>query len=250
MITFNDIAVLIYVFNEVDTIREVAEGCLTYCPNLLVVDDGSTDGSIDKIKDLPIVIVHNSMCLGKDQSLIRGFSMLQRNNPKAIITIDGDGADNPDDLPRFIQAMKLKPDHLVLGARMNDKFNARTHRGFGNFMADFFISWAAGQKIIDTQSGFRLIPNNFILEYLKQAPRGRRAVLENEMLIVANRVGYNIVAIPIVAVVEDNAAERKAHPVRSKKAFFGVVLKKLIMSLFNPIGLIKAIFQKKPIIKP
>lgn len=250
MITFNDIAILIPAYNEEKTIRHIVEGCLTYCPHILVIDDGSNDETIEKIKDLPIVIIHNDFNIGKDQSLIRGFSVIQRMNPKAIITIDADGQHNPDDLPRFIMGIKAKPDHVILGARVIDRKNAPRYRRFGNRMADFFISWAAGQKIVDTQSGFRLLPNSFIQRYIKHAPRDGHFVLESEILITAHRMGFEVVAIPIATTYEEDARASHYKPMKDSLAIASMVFVKLLFQLFNPIGLIKALFQKKPIINP
>lgn len=250
MITFKDIAILIPAYNEKRTIRHVVEGCLTYCPNILVIDDGSNDNTVDEIKDLPIVIVQNDYNIGKDQSLLRGFSVVQRINPKVVICIDADGQHNPDDLPRFIQAMKMKPDHIILGARLIDRHNAPRYRRFGNCMADFFISWAAGQKIVDTQSGFRLLPNNFVLRFIKHAPRKGNFIIESEMLISAHQMGVDVVAIPIVSTYEDDARDSHYKPMHDTMGIAGMVFGKLVLRLFNPIGLFKAIFSRKPIIDP
>ena len=242
MITFNDIGIFIYASDNGATVRQVVEGCLTYCSHVLVIEDGSQDDTLDKIKDLPILVVQNPYLVGKDESLIRGFSLLQHDNPKAIITLDANGQHNPDDLPRFIQAMKLKPNDLILGARILDHQGRSVHRQFKSYMQDFFVSWAAGQKMIDTQTGFRLLPNKFVGQYIEQAST-KNHDLETEMLITAKRKGFGIVAIPIMEST-DQVAE--ALP---RGSIFGLVFIKLLSALFNPIGFIKALFQKKPIIK-
>ena len=86
-----NVAVVIPALNEALRIREVVTGALAECERVIVVDDGSDDGTADLIADLPVTVLRHPQRRGKGASLRDGFAEALRQGARAVLTMDGDG---------------------------------------------------------------------------------------------------------------------------------------------------------------
>ena len=117
------VAVVIPALNEELAIRGVVESVLAICPNVIVVDDGSTDATCEHIADLPITLIRHATSLGKGQGLRDGFRKARALGFDAVVTMDGDGQHLAADIPRMLAAAARYPEHLVIGARIRNREN-------------------------------------------------------------------------------------------------------------------------------
>jgi glycosyltransferase involved in cell wall biosynthesis len=190
-----NIAVVIPALNEALRIRGVVEGALAHCANVIVVDDGSEDGTAERVADLPVTVLRHTHRQGKGASLRDGFAEALHRNFRGIITMDGDGQHSADDIPRLIEAGNRYPDHIVIGARLRKRALQPTYRRMANHFGDWGIAWGTGYQIADTQSGQRLYPA--AVAALGDVP-GEDFVFEAQILISAARqLGTRCVSIPI-----------------------------------------------------
>src|SRR6476661_1570809 len=113
----HDVWVLIPAYNEAPTVREVAARARRYCNNVIVVDDGSTDGSVEALAGLDITLLRNEQNRGKGDSLARGFQEALTQGAVGVITLDADGQHAPEEIPSFIAATLENPEAFVIGAR-------------------------------------------------------------------------------------------------------------------------------------
>ena len=206
-------AVVIPAYNEQATIRNVALKSLQFVTQVIVVDDGSVDHTSAMIEDLPITILKNSCNMGKAASLWRGFQHALSQNVQAVITLDGDGQHSPDDLPRLIAQAKLTPNALVIGAREGRWDRASWHRRLANKIADFWISWASGYPISDSQSGFRVYPAPLLRDTPIQHDREHSFVLESEILIEGAKLGYYSYPVSIASIHRQTMRPSHFRPV-------------------------------------
>lgn len=191
-------AVLIPALNEAAAIRAVVQSVLQFADHVIVVDDGSIDGTAAQVEDLPIILIRHAQRCGKGCSLQDGFRQALRQGFDAVLTMDGDGQHVAGDIPRLLQAAQAFPDHLVIGARIIDRQQQPGARRFGNHAADWFLSWAAGQRIVDSQSGQRYYPRRAL--ELAAGLGGSGFVFESEILIeIAWRAGMSTVSVPIAS---------------------------------------------------
>jgi len=202
--------VVIPAYNEAATIRTVAERVLQQLPGLVVVDDGSGDGTAALLEGLPVTVLHNELNQGKAISLWRGMQYALEQGADAVITLDGDAQHAPEDIPRLIAVSERYADALIIAARIRNREQAPRARYFANRFADFWISWAAGQCIVDTQSGYRLYPASFLKSYSPRLALNSSFVFESEALIDAVRSGHQCRMVPIAAV----------YPVGSRRSHF------------------------------
>ncbi len=189
------VAVIIPALNEELAIRRVVESALAICPNVILIDDGSTDATLERVADLPITVIRHATPQGKGQGLRDGFRKARELGFDAVITMDGDGQHLAEDIPRLLAAARHHPEHIVIGARIRNKDSQPKARRRANAVADWGISWGCGVPVADTQSGQRYYP----LAALELADLDADDfVFEAALLIAAAREKkLGIVSVPI-----------------------------------------------------
>ena len=193
------IAVVIPALNEALRIRGVVEGALAHCANVIVVDDGSEDGTADHIADLPVTVLRHPRRMGKGASLRTGFAEALRREYHAIVTMDGDGQHAAEDIPRLLEAGNRHPGHIVIGARLRKRALQPTYRRIANEFGDWGIAWGTGYQVADSQSGQRLYPAAVCALGCSGIP-GEDFVFEAQILMsAAQQLGTRCVSVPIEA---------------------------------------------------
>ena len=234
------IAVVIPAYNEAVTIAGVVERTLAHTGDVVVVDDGSSDGTAAALAHLPITLVRNETNLGKAASLARGFAAIREMGADAVITLDGDGQHPPEAIPRLVEAAGAHPGDIVVAARLRDRDQMPRARRFGNRQADFWISWAAGYPIRDTQSGYRLYPMA-LLERLDLPARPGGFVFESEVLIEAARLGSFVRSVPIETIYGESPRESHYRAGADTSRIVVMVAGKLLKRGLFPLGLARAL---------
>jgi len=191
--------IVIPAYNEVRTIRGLAEAALALCVRVLVVDDGSSDGTAAQLHGLPITLLRHPVNRGKAASLRAAFQHAVTLGATCAVTIDGDGQHDPHDVAKLLAVWRRRPDRLVIGARLHDRAHIPRLRYFGNRTACFWISWAAGHPIADTQSGFRVYPRDVMEIALAQCAGCSGFTFESEIIIAAAHRGHRTLAVTIGA---------------------------------------------------
>ena len=209
----NNVFVLIPAFNEAETIRALAERALLMAPNVVVVDDGSSDSTVAELRGLPITLLRNERNIGKAASLWKGFDYALARGADCVVTLDGDGQHRPEDIERLLNAAAQFPDSIVIGARLHDKQNFPARRYYANQFARFWISWASGYPIADTQSGFRVYPASLLARLKQREASWQGFVFESEILIVAAARGVRSVAVLIPGIYPQQARPSHFRPV-------------------------------------
>jgi glycosyltransferase involved in cell wall biosynthesis len=174
--------IVIPVYNHARTLREVATRALDVCGDVLVVDDGSTDGSAEALRDLPVRFIRHEINRGKGVAILTAAAEARRLGMSHIITIDADGQHDPANISRFIPVIRENPLAIVIGKRI---FNSKTvpfSSRFGRSFSNFWLRVETGYSLKDTQSGFRSYPV-IVLEWLKL--HDKRYSFEVEVLVKA-----------------------------------------------------------------
>jgi hypothetical protein len=189
---------LIPVFNNASTIAEVVAGCRKLGLKVVAVDDGSRDDSSQRARKAGATVLLFHKNRGKGAALRDGFSYILNEFPGAefVITLDADGQHDPADIPRLL-AEAGAGNVLVIGSRTLDKMEMPALRRIANRSISSLISALLNLKIIDTQSGFRVIPIRLLKE--KKFSQSRYAI-ETEMLFAAKSIGLNIAEVPVKTV--------------------------------------------------
>jgi UDP:flavonoid glycosyltransferase YjiC (YdhE family) len=193
-------AVIIPAYNEAGTIADVAARALMQVSHVIVVDDGSSDGTAEALRDVPVVLLRHDRNLGKAAALWRGMQQAIMDGATAIITLDGDGQHEPESIPALLAMHRRNPDAVIIGSRLHEAYAIPMARYVANRLANFWLSWAAGHPLADSQSGFRLYPTMVLSSLALSCDRTKGFVFESELLIEAGRHGVPIRFVPISAV--------------------------------------------------
>jgi uncharacterized protein (DUF2062 family) len=154
---------VIPVYNHAETLRTVVENALAEGFPVLVVDDGSTDGGLDTVVDLPIARHRFPSNRGKGAAILAAAGLAKRSGYEAIVTIDADGQHDPADARHLQEAAADSWPAVVVGARRMEEGNAPNSSVFGRDFSNFWVRLECGHALPDSQSGYRLYPVDFLL---------------------------------------------------------------------------------------
>jgi glycosyltransferase involved in cell wall biosynthesis len=210
------VAAVIPAYLEETHIAEVVRRTLQQLDNVLVVDDGSADATAATARNAGAEAIVHPQNLGKGEAIKAGLRYwLERPEIEFIVLLDSDGQHLPEEMERFFAAAAAAQAGLFIGTRMNDVSNMPFVRRTVNRYMSNKISRLCGQRIPDTQCGFRMVHRSLIPDLLGGA---ERFDYETEMLILASRKGCRIESVPITTVYSDEVSS--IHPVRDTIRFF------------------------------
>lgn len=234
-------AIVIPAFNEAATIREVVTACLPWVDRVIVVDDGSTDATLQQLAGLNIELVKNPRNLGKAASLQLGFSSAIQLGANIVITLDGDGQHDPAEIPQLLRAAESEADTLIIAARLKQREQAPKLRLFANLFADFWVSWAAGYPVVDSQSGFRLYPAALLRTIRLETPREKGFVFESEILIEAASHNFYSRSVAVNSIYRAGARDSHYQPWNDTWRIVRMIAGRLLRRGFYPSGLFRSL---------
>jgi glycosyltransferase involved in cell wall biosynthesis len=204
------------------TIGDVVRSLRSKFPEgeVVVVDDGSTDETAARARDAGAVVVKHEVNQGKGAALQSGFDEALRRGADAVLALDADGQHDVNAAPGLIAA--LADADLVIGSREQDRTGMPWLRRKTNDVTTWWTSYLAGQRVPDSQSGYRAIKVP-VLRAVR--PVSRRFEYESEFLVRAARKGFRIGQAPIPTLY--NAPGSHIHPVRDTMRFIRLVLRLL-----------------------
>ncbi|HUC40633.1 MAG TPA: glycosyltransferase family 2 protein [Gemmatimonadales bacterium] len=186
------IAVIIPAYQAAATIRDVVARTRAAIPaaEILVVDDGSTDGTHAAASGVAITHDRN---LGKGAALRDGIREATARGAAVVVTIDADGQHPPEAIPRLLRPIQEGRADLVLGARKRDRAMPVSRR-ITNWLSATLASRIGGQPVSDAQTGFRAF-TRAVAE--RVAPAGDRYEYEANFLLDALRAGFRVSSIEV-----------------------------------------------------
>ncbi|WFS63858.1 DUF2062 domain-containing protein [Pseudodesulfovibrio thermohalotolerans] len=189
-----DVLVVIPVYNHGQTLRQVAEQALDIFTDVLVVDDGSTDGGIETLVGLPVRLVQHDTNRGKGQAILTAAEEARRLGKTHLITLDADGQHFPSDIPAFLAAIQEDPRAVVVGARDFSGENIPGASVFGRRFSNFWLRVQTGVCLSDVQCGFRAYP---LAIFSAVTLNERRFAFEVEVLVRSAWAGYPLKDVDI-----------------------------------------------------
>jgi len=191
--------VIIPAFNEEENIVKVTREIKKLSLPTIVVDDGSSDNTYSRILEEKVnVLIRNEKNLGKGKALRKAFKYIIDRGLEcdAVIIMDADAQHLPQDLDLFIDKLKLGSS-FVVGNRLSSPKNMPISRIITNKIMSFIISKISGQKIPDTQCGFKAVRRE-VLEKFRL--RTTKYDIDSELIIQASSFGCKIESIPVKSI--------------------------------------------------
>lgn len=233
---------LIPAHNEILTVRKVVDETTPYVDQVIVIDDGSTDGTAEALDGSGAMVVRHAVNIGKGPRLAQGFDLAFGDGADFVITLDADQQHDPNDIPRFLAMSDTQPDAIVLGDRSAAMEHMPATRRRGIKFGNFFIGWACRRMIKDAQCGMRLYPAS-MWNKINIPPRKTEGFkFETAVLMYASEQGVPFAYVPIDARYEGFVL-RPSHfdPLRDFLRLFGLVTIFLISRGLRPKGLLLAL---------
>jgi glycosyltransferase involved in cell wall biosynthesis len=196
-------------FNEAAHIGAVVAGVKKFLPNVIVVDDGSTDATSEIAKNSGAKILSLAKNSGKGAALRAGWKLARELSFNWVLMLDGDGQHAADDIPKFFECAEKTNDALVIGNRMGNPGAMPWLRRKVNKWMSKRISRLTRVELPDSQCGFRLAH----LETLLRLPiAANRFEIESEMLVAFLAAGHKIDFVPVQAIYKNAASKIRPLP--------------------------------------
>jgi len=201
----NKTCAVIPFYNEERTIADIINRTLNFVDVVIAVNDGSTDNSKNNVpNNEKIIYFENEVNKGKGVALNKGFVECTKRDFEYTITLDSDLQHIPDKIPDIISA--LSNYDIVIGNRLNDLSDMPFLRILSNKISSGLLSLKTGQKILDSQSGFRGFRTEILNDIL---PHFAGYEAESEILINAARKNYKIGFVPVPTIYADEISKIK-----------------------------------------
>ncbi len=242
--------ILIPTYNNAKTVCDVIRRSALVCSDVMVVNDGSTDDTQERLQvlqqELHFELVSYEVNRGKGGALKAGFCRAKELGFTHVLTLDADGQHFPEDAHLLLDAGECNPEAIIVGSRSFGDENMPDGNVFANKFSNFWFTVQTLQRIPDTQTGFRLYPLNHIggLRVLTA-----RYEAELELLVFSAWRGTKIIPVP-VRVYYPSPEERVSH-FRPTMDFVRITILNTILSLLaivygGPRMLINKIIKTTP----
>ncbi|OPZ97452.1 MAG: Undecaprenyl-phosphate mannosyltransferase [Bacteroidetes bacterium ADurb.Bin416] len=206
----SDAVVIIPTYNEKENIeliiRAVFELPKTF--NILIVDDGSPDGTADIVRGLQgefkdaLFMVERSGKLGLGTAYIKGFQWAMEHGYEYVIEMDADFSHNPKDLTRLYDACALDGADLAIGSRyvgnVVNVVNWPIGRVLMSYFASSYVRFVTGMKVFDTTAGFKCYRRQVLETLDLDAIRFKGYAFQIEMKFTVWKCGFTIKEVPII----------------------------------------------------
>ena len=225
--------VIIPTYNEIENIAKITQAvfALEGEYQILVIDDGSPDGTADVVKGLQkayperLHLVERSGKLGLGTAYVTGFKWALARDYDYIFEMDADFSHNPADLPRLLEACTVGGADMSIGSRYCDGINVVNWplgRIMMSYCAPLYVRAALGVRICDSTAGFvcysRKVLETIDLDAVKMKGYG----FQIEMKYTAYKLGFKIAEVPVIFVNRKEGTSKMSGSIFGE-AFWGVL---------------------------
>ncbi len=197
-------------YNEESYIENIVKSAKKHVDKVVVCDDGSTDNTAQIAKNAGAIVISHKKNMGYGAAIISLFDYARENNADIMITIDGDGQHNPEQIPLLLNTLTQHNVDVVIGSRFLNK-NSETpgYRKRGIKIITSAANVGTDLKVSDSQSGFRAYSKNAINVI---HPTDEGMSVSTEILIKISNKGLSIAEVPITVSYNGNTSEQSPVP--------------------------------------
>jgi glycosyltransferase involved in cell wall biosynthesis len=218
--TRETVLAIIPAYSEGRFIADVVRRVMQHVQTVLVVDDGSPDGTATEAEKAGAKVIRHPINLGKGAALKTGLEYATTAGAEYFLFLDGDGQHDPADIPGFLDAVNGSGFDLVVGNRMRNLESMPLIRRWTNQ----FMSWQIGRickiPIPDSQCGFRLAKKTLLPVLMVPS---NRFEFETESIILAARRGFRLGFVPIRTIYTDQNS--KIRPLEDTMRYLRLIRK-------------------------
>ena len=192
----SSVCVIVPIFNEEQVVRRIVQSLVAEKFTTVIVDDGSSDNSLQSISDLPVKILKHSTNFGQGAALQTGFEFAKKNpNLEIFVTFDADGQHQIKDVENIISPIKENKADIVFGTRFqDDKTKMPLLKRIILKLAIRYTNLSTGVPLTDAHNGFRAMNRNALNE-MKLNLNGMAHA--SEIVAIAYKSNLRITEIPV-----------------------------------------------------
>ena len=192
-------------YNEESHIEDLVKSAKKHVDQVVVCDDGSTDDTANLAKKAGSTVISHKTNKGYGAAIISLFDYARNNNAQIMITLDGDGQHDPDQIPLLLDTITQHNVDVVIGSRfLNQNTKAPGYRKRGIKIITSAANYGADLKVSDSQSGFRAYSKNAI-DAIHPTEEGMS--VSTEILLKISNKGLSLAEIPITTSYDGDTSE-------------------------------------------
>lgn len=214
--------ILIPAYREERHVGAVVRETREFCRDVVVIDDGSPDGTAEAARAAGATVLSLVRNAGKGEALRRGFLYAEENGYDLAVTMDADGQHAPSDIPAFLAAYERTKARVLVGNRMGDPRGMPFVRRATNRFMSNLLSGLMRRHVPDTQCGYRLYERSAFPLFDLEG-EARRFAAESEILVRLALQGVSIGSVTIQTIY--GTEKSNIHPVRDTLRFFRTYLR-------------------------
>ncbi len=196
------------VFNHSVKLAGIVDAILKTCPNLVIIDDGSTDADLGKmLSGRSLELISHGKNLGKGRAIITAADFIASKGGEYMITIDADGQHRPEEISLFLESLHGSREKFIIGARDFNNQPIPLPSRLGRRISNFLVKVETRRELKDTQSGFRAYPVSL---FSRITCKSSGFSFETEIIVRAIWKGYDVSEIDI-SVDYPRGKERVSH---------------------------------------
>lgn len=234
----SDSIVIIPTYNEKENIEKIIRAvmALDINVNMLIIDDGSPDGTASIVKglmqtDFPdrLFIIERSGKLGLGTAYITGFKWCIEKGYDYIFEMDADFSHDPNDLPRLLKACREDGYDVAIGSRYVSGVNVVNWpmgRVLMSYFASKYVNLVTGLPVHDTTAGFKCYRRQVLETIGLDSIHFKGYAFQIEMKFTAYKCGFKIKEVPVIFVNRELGVSKMSGGIFGE-AFFGVIRLKI-----------------------
>ena len=196
-------------YNEEKYIQDVIKKSLPHVDSVIVCDDGSTDNTAKIAKDAGAIVISQKN-QGYGAAISTLFEYARNQNAQIMITLDGDGQHNPDQIPLLVNAITDHNVDVAIGSRfLDDSTKTSGYRKTGIKIITSASNYGTNFKVSDSQSGFRAYSKNAI-DVIHPTEQGMP--VSTEILLKISNKGLSLAEVPITVSYNGDTSEQHSVP--------------------------------------
>lgn len=216
-------------YNVGSTIGNVVSTARKYVSEVLVVNDGSIDNTVRSAQLAGATVVSHPLNRGKSSAIRTGFSHALQHDFDYLVTLDGDGQHDPDEIPRVLDKLVNNGGSIdvSIGFRSGSDTEMPAWRKVGKRVLDYSTGICNGGTVTDSQCGFRAFSRRAVQALTPQL-KGKGFSVESEQLIKAHNLGLGLAYSHVSCKYEDLENTSTKHPAAHAFSVLVFVLKYLL----------------------
>ena len=192
-------------YNEESNIESLVKSSQNYVDTVIVCDDASTDNTAFMAKKAGAVVISHKTNKGYGAAIISLFNYARENNADVMVTLDGDGQHDPDQIPLLLNTITQHNVDVVIGSRfLNSNTESPGYRKTGIKIITSAANYGTDLKVSDSQSGFRVYSKNAINEI---HPTENGMSVSTEILLKISNKKLSLAEIPITVSYDGDTSE-------------------------------------------